>query len=43
MTDFNDLPDDQRDAIQAAAFRRLMSHLDTRKDVQNIDLNIHSH
>lgn len=26
------------DAIQAAAFRRLVSHLQTRTDVQNIDL-----
>jgi len=24
--------------IEAAAFRRLLAHLDTRKDVQNIDL-----
>jgi len=28
------------DKIEAAAFRRLLSHLDTRKDVQNIDLMI---
>ena len=28
----------QQDAIQAAAFRRLLAHLDSRKDVQNIDL-----
>ena len=26
--------------LEAAAFRRLMAHLDTRKDVQNIDLMI---
>jgi hypothetical protein len=26
------------DAIEAAVFRRLLSHLDGRKDVQNIDL-----
>jgi hypothetical protein len=26
------------DAIEAAAFRRLLAHLDSRKDVQNIDL-----
>jgi len=26
------------DAIEAAVFRRLLSHLDSRKDVQNIDL-----
>lgn len=25
-------------AIEAAAFRRLLEHLDSRKDVQNIDL-----
>jgi hypothetical protein len=28
----------QIDAIEAAVFRRLLSHLDSRKDVQNIDL-----
>jgi hypothetical protein len=28
----------QRTAIEAAAFRRLLAHLDERKDVQNIDL-----
>ncbi|ORE87527.1 hypothetical protein ATO7_10807 [Oceanococcus atlanticus] len=28
----------QQDAIEAAAFRRLLKHLDERKDVQNIDL-----
>ncbi len=27
--------------LEAAAFRRLMEHLRTRKDVQNIDLMIH--
>lgn len=26
--------------LEAAAFRRLLSHLDSRKDVQNIDLMI---
>ncbi len=26
------------DAIEAAVFRRLLSHLDSRKDVQNIEL-----
>ena len=26
--------------LQAAAFRRLLQHLDARKDVQNIDLMI---
>lgn len=29
------------DAIQAAAFRRLVKHLQARTDVQNIDLMIH--
>lgn len=29
-----------RDKIEAAAFRRLLSHLDARRDVQNIDLMI---
>lgn len=28
--------------IEAAAFRKLLEHLDKRKDVQNIDLMIHS-
>lgn len=32
------LPDPARDAIEAAVFRRLLAHLDARKDVQNIDL-----
>ena len=27
-------------ALEAAAFRRLLAHLDARKDVQNIDLMI---
>jgi uncharacterized protein len=31
---------DQRTQIEAAAFRRLLAHLDERKDVQNIDLMI---
>ena len=34
------LPTEKRDAIEAAAFRRLMAHLDANKDVQNIDLMI---
>ncbi len=34
----NDLTDAQRQALEAAAFRRLLQHLDERKDVQNIDL-----
>ena len=29
---------DQKTEIEAAAFRRLLEHLDARKDVQNIDL-----
>ena len=28
----------QSDTIEAAVFRRLLEHLDSRKDVQNIDL-----
>lgn len=28
----------QNDALEAMAFRRLLAHLDERKDVQNIDL-----
>ncbi len=28
----------QKTEIEAAAFRRLLAHLDNRKDVQNIDL-----
>ncbi len=30
--------DSQREAIEAAVFRRLLVHLDERKDVQNIEL-----
>ncbi|MDE1463997.1 DUF1244 domain-containing protein [Spartinivicinus poritis] len=29
---------DKQAAIEAAVFRRLVAHLDSRKDVQNIDL-----
>lgn len=29
---------DQQTAIEAAVFRRLVAHLDSHKDVQNIDL-----
>ncbi|MEM9755555.1 MAG: DUF1244 domain-containing protein [Pseudomonadota bacterium] len=32
------MDDTTRTEIEAAAFRRLLSHLDGRKDVQNIDL-----
>ena len=34
------LSDEDRDKLDAAAFRRLLSHLDANKDVQNIDLMI---
>ena len=34
------ITDDQRDRLDAAAFRRLLAHLDANKDVQNIDLMI---
>lgn len=34
------LDQDTQDKLDAAAFRRLLSHLDNRKDVQNIDLMI---
>ncbi len=36
----DDLSPQDRDALDAAAFRRLLAHLDARKDVQNIDLMI---
>ncbi len=32
------LSDSQRQALEAAAFRRLIAHLNERSDVQNIDL-----
>ncbi|MHA7898878.1 MAG: DUF1244 domain-containing protein [Henriciella sp.] len=35
-----DLTPEQQDKLDAAAFRRLLSHLDKRKDVQNIELMI---
>ncbi|WP_109261180.1 DUF1244 domain-containing protein [Hyphobacterium indicum] len=35
-----DLSPAEQDAVDAAAFRRLIAHLDSRKDVQNIDLMI---
>lgn len=38
MTDSTPATDPQTDAIEAAVFRRLLAHLDSRKDVQNIDL-----
>ncbi len=34
------LPADMQDRLDAAAFRRLLQHLDDHKDVQNIDLMI---
>lgn len=34
------LSQEQQDRIDAGAFRRLLNHLDQRKDVQNIDLMI---
>jgi hypothetical protein len=33
-----ELPAETQQALEAAAFRRLLAHLDERKDVQNIDL-----
>jgi len=33
-----DLTEEQRIALEAAAFRRLLAHLRERSDVQNIDL-----
>lgn len=35
-----DLSEEMRDKLDAATFRRLLSHLDTHKEVQNIDLMI---
>lgn len=34
----DDLTAEQQQALEAATFRRLLAHLDSRKDVQNIDL-----
>ncbi|WOR15456.1 DUF1244 domain-containing protein [Hyphomonas sp. FCG-A18] len=36
----SDISPEQQDKLDAAAFRRLLSHLDKNKDVQNIDLMI---
>jgi hypothetical protein len=36
----NELTEQQKIATEAAAFRRLLTHLDENKDVQNIDLMI---
>ncbi len=35
-----DLSQSEQDKLDAAAFRRLLKHLDENKDVQNIDLMI---
>lgn len=35
-----DQTQEQQDALDGAVFRRLLHHLDERKDVQNIDLMI---
>lgn len=42
MTEFNyqKLSQEEQDKLDAAAFRRLLKHLDDNKDVQNIDLMI---
>jgi uncharacterized protein len=32
------LPPSTQEKLEAAAFRQLLAHLDSRKDVQNIDL-----
>lgn len=37
-TPMPDLTTEQRTEFEAAAFRRLLAHLDERSDVQNIDL-----
>ncbi len=34
------MDDNDREAIEAAVFRRLLEHLDAHKEVQNIDLMI---
>jgi hypothetical protein len=36
----SELTQEQQDRLDAAAFRRLLSHLDKNKQVQNIDLMI---
>lgn len=42
MADFNykNLSQEEQDKLDAAVFRRLLSHLDNNRDVQNIDLMI---
>lgn len=38
MSKFEQLSAEQQQALEAAAFRRLIQHLQQRTDVQNIDL-----
>ncbi|BFM10895.1 DUF1244 domain-containing protein [Simiduia litorea] len=38
MTNISDLDQQTQIELEAAAFRRLLAHLDARKDAQNIDL-----
>lgn len=38
MSDYDNLSEQQAMALEAAAFRRLLKHLDDNKQVQNIDL-----
>ena len=40
MSTFDELDNATRTELEAAAFRRLLKHLDDNKDVQNIDLMI---
>ena len=40
MATFDELDTNARTELEAAAFRRLLKHLDDNKDVQNIDLMI---
>ncbi|GLQ74883.1 hypothetical protein GCM10007932_42450 [Vibrio penaeicida] len=42
MVDFNykNLSQEEQDKLDAAVFRRLLSHLDNNKDVQDVDVNI---
>ena len=40
MATFDELDATTRTELEAAAFRRLLKHLDDNKDVQNIDLMI---
>jgi len=38
MSDYQNMSEQQAMALDAAAFRRLLKHLDDNKQVQNIDL-----